>query len=187
MSDEARLVWDRTVNELPAGADPAVFAMYCGAIADHHQAQRLLNQAGPLMRDPKDNLVPSPLNRVKENNAALARRLAKDLGIGIDHDIPPIKRTGWRNRRATERTVEGLRKGGRLELADEASIALARTMAEALDTVDAEQYPAQLASLARVHLSTLRLLRGKPDNDDDAGVADWLAALSSPMGDAPEA
>jgi hypothetical protein len=89
-----------------------------------------------------------------------------------------------RNRTAVERTITALRHGGRLEEVDAATTALARHLAGALDTVDAGAYPAQTASLARVHLATLRQLRGLDDTErDDAGIGDLLAALSAEVGD----
>jgi P27 family predicted phage terminase small subunit len=187
LNEEAAQVWVRTLSDLPPAADRDVFAIYCSAIADYNQAQRLLNQSGPVMRDAKGNVVPSPLNRVKMTNASVARGLARDLGIGVDASLPPEKPKRYRNARATERTVEGLRRGGRLDsVVDDASIALARTLAEALDRVDPETFPAQLASLARVHLSAIRALRGQSEDDNDSGISDWVATLSGALGDAPE-
>jgi hypothetical protein len=95
-----------------------------------------------------------------------------------------VNRRG-RNRAAVERTVTALRAGGRLETVDAATIALARHLAAALDTVDPAENPAQVASLARVHLSTVKLLRGAAVDDDD-GFAEVVAAMSTKMGDAPE-
>ena len=91
-----------------------------------------------------------------------------------------------RNASAVERTVAALRVGGRLEAVDDATVALARTLAQALDTVDPVDMPAQVASLARAQLSALKLLRGVTDHDVDDGLADLLAALHGPLGDAPE-
>jgi hypothetical protein len=90
-----------------------------------------------------------------------------------------------RNTAAIERTVAALRSGGRIEEVDAATVALARHLAAALDAVDPLEFPAQAASLARVQLSTLRTLRGTGADDDD-GLADLVAALSGPMGDAQE-
>lgn len=93
---------------------------------------------------------------------------------------------GYRNKRAFDRTVDALRQVGRLEPVDEATVALGRTLAEALDVVDSEQFPAQVASLSRAHLATIRMLRGVAAGDDDGGISDWIAGLSAPMGDAQE-
>jgi hypothetical protein len=81
--------------------------------------------------------------------------------------------------------VVALRQTGRLESVDAATVALARTLAAALDMVDPVEYPAQAASLARVQLSTLKSLRGAPVDADD-GLTDLVAALQAPMGDAEE-
>jgi hypothetical protein len=91
-----------------------------------------------------------------------------------------------RNAAAIERTVAALRSGGRIEEVDAATVALARHLAAALDAVDPVEYPAQVASLARAQLGTLRILRGAAVDADDDGLADLVAALSGPMGDAPE-
>jgi hypothetical protein len=93
----------------------------------------------------------------------------------------------WRNRRATERTITALRKGGRLEEVDAAAVALARHLASALDEVDGSKLPAQTASLARVQLAALRTLRGVDDGSDrDADLSELLAVLSAPVGDTPQ-
>jgi hypothetical protein len=114
---------------------------------------------------------------------------ARDRGP-IGELVPaPRRRRRWRNADAVERTIEALRAGGRLEGADAATVALTRHLASALDQVDAVDFPAQVASLARAQLAALRLLRGTND-DDDGGPSDadaLLAALLSPtVGDAEE-
>jgi hypothetical protein len=90
-----------------------------------------------------------------------------------------------RNAAATEKTIASLRRGGRIEGVDAAALALARHLALGLDTVDPARYPAQTASLARIHLATLKSLRGIDDNDaaHDAGIDELLAALSTEVGD----
>jgi transposase len=96
-------------------------------------------------------------------------------------DRPATPRTR-RNRAAIERTITALRRGGRLEPVDAAGIALARHLAAALDVVDPEHYTAQLASLARVHLATLRQLRGMDDrNEGDPDLGELLSYLAAPM------
>jgi P27 family predicted phage terminase small subunit len=189
LSPDALEIWARLEPALPAGADPDTFAVYCSELANYQQAQRLLNQTGPLLRTQTGNHVPSPLVRVKQGSAQVLRSLHRDLGLAdSDAELPvPTRPVRFRNRSAMEKTLSGLRAGGRLERADEATVALTRTLAEALDKVDAEMYPAQIASLARSQLAALRLLRGSPENDADSGLADILAAaMQGPMGDAPE-
>jgi hypothetical protein len=95
--------------------------------------------------------------------------------------------SSWRNRRATERTITALRRGGRLEEVDAAAVALARHLALALDEVDGAKLPAQTASLARVQLAALRTLRGIDDGSErDADVGELLAMLSAPVADPPQ-
>ena len=185
-------MWEQTLHELPAGADLAKFAIYCCTMADYYQAQRTLDATGLLIRGPNGGLIPSPLNRVKISNANTARALARDLGIGVPPDLPATQSANRsvrrRNQAATEKTLKSLTDGGRLETVDAACIALTRTLAEALDRVDPEVYPAQMATLARVQLAALRMLRGKQDDDDDgAALSDFIAAMSTEMGDATDA
>jgi hypothetical protein len=77
--------------------------------------------------------------------------------------------------------IAALRRTGRIEDVDAAAVALLRHTARALDEVDPVLWPAQVASLARVHLATLRDLRGT--RDDDTSITALLAALSAPVGD----
>jgi hypothetical protein len=86
-----------------------------------------------------------------------------------------------RNQLAIERTIEALKKVGRLEGIDESTVALARTLAEALDKVDAQRYPSQTANLAKAMLDTLRVLKGNGD-DSDRAFNEWLASMQTPMG-----
>jgi hypothetical protein len=104
--------------------------------------------------------------------------------LGVVWQAGRVARQG-RNAAGVERTLAALRAGGRLEEVDAGMVALARHLADSLDVVDPAEHPAQAASLARVQLSTLRALRGAPVDDDD-GIADLVAALSAPMGDAAE-
>jgi hypothetical protein len=90
-----------------------------------------------------------------------------------------------RNSAAAEHTISALRGGGRIEDADAATVALVRHLAGALDLVDPGEWPAQVASLARAQLAALKMLRGVGDDSDDS-LGDLVAALSGPMGDAPE-
>jgi hypothetical protein len=93
----------------------------------------------------------------------------------------------WRNQRATERTIDALRRGGKLEEVDAAAVALARHLALALDKVDGATMPAQTASLARVQLAALRTLRGIDDGTErDADVGELLAMLSAPLEHPPQ-
>jgi P27 family predicted phage terminase small subunit len=192
LSEQARAVWLRTEHELPALSDLAKFAVYCCTMADYEQAQQTLDRTGLLVRGPNGGLIPSPLNRIKIANANAARQLARDLGIGVDPSLPAqqsanrsVKR---RNQAAIERTLTSLKKHGRIEPVDDATVALTRTLAEALDRVDPETYPAQMANLARAQLAALRLLRGTADDDNDnAALSSFISAMSTEMGDAEDA
>jgi len=190
LSEGARAVWERTQGQLPPGADPDAFAVYCCAVADFVAAQQALDRTGLVIRGQGGGMVRNPFNQLKLANAVAARATAKDLGIGIDPALaepaPPAHQARYRNQAAVERTITGLRNLGRLEPVDDATVALTRTLADAMDRVDPTTYPAQLASLARAQLASLRMLRGASEDDSDSGLSDIIAALSSPMGDAPE-
>jgi P27 family predicted phage terminase small subunit len=189
LSETAREVWAKSLAELSPNADLAKFAVYCCTMADFLTAQRTLDATGLLIRGPNGGLIPSPLNRVKIANANAARALAKDLGIGVDPSLPATQSANRsvkrRNQAAIERTLKSLHDGGKIEAVDAAAVALTRTLAEALDRIDPETYPAQMATLARVQLSALRMLRGSKDDDNDnAALSDLIAAMSTEMGDA---
>jgi P27 family predicted phage terminase small subunit len=191
LSESARDVWLKTEPELPLGADLDQFAVYCCTMSDYLSAQQSLDKTGQLVRGPNGGLIPSPLHRIKLSNANAARQLARSLGIGVDPSLPAQQSASrsmkHRNQVATERTLKSLKAVGRIDPIDAATVALTRTLAEALDRVDPETYPAQMANLARAQLAALRLLRGTIDDDNDgASLSDFITAMSTEMGDATE-
>jgi P27 family predicted phage terminase small subunit len=83
---EAREVWDRKVAELePMGlafkADEDALAMYCVAVANLAQAQRLLDASTPLVKGPGGTAVKNPAHTLIYNYAAVAHRLGRDFGF----------------------------------------------------------------------------------------------------------
>jgi P27 family predicted phage terminase small subunit len=178
LSPEAAEVWARTLAQRP-GADPDLLVVYCCAVADFNRSQGILDRSGPLIQGQKGNLVRNPLQTIKTANAAVIRNLARDLGL---HDEQPAPAGRYRNQSAAERTIAALRQTGKIEAVDEATLALVRTVAGALDQIDPEGEAAAMASLARVQLSALKMLRGQPDDTDS--LAAVLAGLSAQMGDA---
>ena len=85
-----------------------------------------------------------------------------------------------RNVAAFERTVRALKQGGKVEAVDAALIATGRTLARLLDDHDEPVVPVTWA-----YLNVLRDLRGTMSTG--GGDLDALiAALSAPLGDAPE-
>jgi len=188
LSAEALAVWDALPDDVLTAQPVDALTVYCCAVADFTRAQQALDRTGVLIRGARGGLVRSPLNLVKADNAHTIAALARQLGLasppGDDEGARQIAQA-YRNRAATERTITGLRRGGRLEDADAAAVALARHIAHALDHLDPARWPAQTASLARVHLATLRALRGVDDNDQQqpGGIDELLAALSAPVGD----
>jgi hypothetical protein len=88
------------------------------------------------------------------------------------------------NRIATRRSIAALRSGGRLEPADDGVVGLAVTTADLLDAAldDPDEKAYAVAALGRLHLAALLALSGKVPADADAGLADVIAALSTPLG-----
>jgi hypothetical protein len=76
--------------------------------------------------------------------------------------------------------VAALRAGGRLEPVDAALLAVGRTLAADMDDPDGTT-----TQTAWAYLAVLKTLRGAAVDADD-GLAELVAALSGPMGDAPE-
>jgi hypothetical protein len=91
----------------------------------------------------------------------------------------PGRRT--RNAAAFERTVAALRSGGRLEPVDAALVAAGRNLAALLDDHDEPVVPVTWA-----YLNVLRELRGVVGASSDDDLGQLIAALSAPLGDAPE-
>jgi P27 family predicted phage terminase small subunit len=190
LSPGAVEVWNGLDATKVATADTDALVVYCCAVADYVQAQRLLDRSGPLVRGARGGVVRSPLNIVKADNAATILSMARQLGLlGKEEPTEPKKRRNWRNRRATEHTITALRNGGRLEGVDDAVVALARHLSDGLDLVDPGRYPTQTATLARAQLGTLRLLRGDREDEQQRpgprNVDELLSFLSSEVGDTP--
>jgi hypothetical protein len=89
-----------------------------------------------------------------------------------------------KNRTATNKTIRGLAAGGRLEQVDEGLVGLARATADLLDAAmaDPDEATYAVAALGRLHLATLSALTGKEDAGGDGGLAEIVAALSTPAG-----
>lgn len=85
-------------------------------------------------------------------------------------------RAPTRNASALERTITALRSTDRLEPADAALIAAARTLARALDHAP---NPYVAGNVARVHLEAIRLLAGRPAPEPDE-LDDFLRSLRRP-------
>ena len=118
LSAEARAVWEGLNAGVVAEADGDALAVYCCAVADYVRAQEALDKSGPVIRGHHGGLVRNPLNLVRNENAQMIRQLGRQLGIiaatgrGTAEASAPA---GYRNQAATERTITGLRAGGRLE------------------------------------------------------------------------
>jgi hypothetical protein len=87
------------------------------------------------------------------------------------------------NRSATRKTIVAMQAGGRLEGIDAALVGLARVTADMLDEALADDEKGYaLAGLGRLHLQTVLALTGKDAGTGDAGLAEIIAALSTPLG-----
>jgi len=177
LSDDAAVVFRKVMADRPE-SDAERVALYASSVADAAKAQDLINRSGHVVQGAK-GLVRNPLQSVKHANVTAARALARDLGLAQ----PPRQRRRHLNRRAMEATISALGGLGRLEPVDEATLALCRSLAAAMDALDPDD-PA-IASLARTQLQALKLLRGQTD-DSATALATLLAAVSTSMGDAPE-
>jgi P27 family predicted phage terminase small subunit len=188
LSADAATVWDGLVAQgLTVGADRDALVVYCCAVADYNQAQRVLDRAGPLVQDARGSIKRNPMTMVKAANAAVIRQLTRELGLNSRSEPTEEVHRTWRNSAAIEKTISALRSGGRISEVDAAAIAMARHVAEALDRVDAARWPAQVATLVRAQLETVRTLRGLDDESGgDVSVVDLLTALSAPVGDPEE-
>jgi P27 family predicted phage terminase small subunit len=182
LSVEARDVYERTAQELTqrrAPVDRDTLAVYASAVVQHARATQLVDQSSVLVRGQGNRLTRNPAAAVARDAAATVARLAHQLGLTRTAPAAPTprRRASRRNVRAAEDTIAALRATGRLEAADESTIALVRTLATALDTLDPEARPAQMASIARCQLSAIKLLRGVADEPANAGYDELLAAL----------
>jgi len=89
-----------------------------------------------------------------------------------------------KNRLATKKTVVAMRAGGRLEPIDSGIVGLASATADLLDAAiaDPDEPTYAVAALGRLHLATLTALVGKEEASVDAGLAEVIATLSTPLG-----
>jgi hypothetical protein len=87
-----------------------------------------------------------------------------------------------RNAYAVEHSIRALRESGRLERIDAALLAAVRTTARALD---AAPNPYVTATVARVHLTGLQLLTGRPAPEPDELDAFLASLRPAPVGDTP--
>jgi P27 family predicted phage terminase small subunit len=186
LSPAAREVWGRTVAELEAAGRPVDadnLVVYCNAVVSHAEASKIIDRTNVLLQGDSGRLVRNPANAVAREAAATISRLSRQMGLTGPPVAPRAPQRRYRNAKATDATIGALRATGRLEKVDSAAVALTRTLAEALDVVDPESYPAQLASLARAQLATLHVLRGGANDDTGSASLDELLAA---LGDASQ-
>lgn len=91
------------------------------------------------------------------------------------------------NRRALGRTITALERSGRLEAVDAAKVELARTLAATLDGAVADDDESRFvrSAVAARYQAALTWLFAAPTPDDVGDdLAQLLAALSTPLGDA---
>jgi hypothetical protein len=89
-----------------------------------------------------------------------------------------------KNRLATNKTVRAMAAGGRLEGVDEGLVGLAQTTADLFDAAlaDPDEPTYARAAVGRLHLAALTALVGKEEASADAGIAEIIGALSTPLG-----
>lgn len=86
LSRRAATVWRRVRRALEATsvitlADADVLRSYCEAQARYEYAAVELEKSGPVVRGPNKTIVKNPLHQIVRDNATLANRLARELGL----------------------------------------------------------------------------------------------------------
>ena len=86
MSDEAKIVWKRTVKQLDLmgllyEADQDIIAAYVNAVINYQKASELVDRSGVLIKGRRDGVVTNPAVRVQRDSATLIRMLAGELGL----------------------------------------------------------------------------------------------------------
>jgi P27 family predicted phage terminase small subunit len=86
LTGEARLEWDRIVEELAAAGrldrtDRAIVSTYCLAWAAHQAAALQVARHGSVIKWPNGLPGPSPFYKVQKETATLLRGLLADLGL----------------------------------------------------------------------------------------------------------
>jgi len=125
------------------------------------------------------NVEAGPRGRIRTDVRRSRRKPAEQLEAFYR------SRPATRNAAALERTIRALRDADRIEPADAALVAAARTLARALDEAGS---PYTAATVARIHLEAIRLLAGRPAPEPDELDA-FLASLrrdASPVRDATD-
>lgn len=82
----ARLVWRRTLRDMPPGvilaAHAPVFRVYCEAVARYEAWAALLAEGGPVVRGSRGGeLVRNPLVQMVRDQADQVRAFARELGL----------------------------------------------------------------------------------------------------------
>jgi P27 family predicted phage terminase small subunit len=97
----AKLIWRRTVREMPPGVitavDSAALACYCEAVVRYRQAASLLARSALLIRGARaGDLIANPLDRITRAWADQIRLFARELGLtpsaraGLHMEISPF-------------------------------------------------------------------------------------------------
>lgn len=86
MSDEAKVIWKRTVKQLDQmgllyEADQDIIAAYVNAVINYQKATELVDRSGVLIKGRRDGVVTNPAVRVQRDSATLIRMLAGELGL----------------------------------------------------------------------------------------------------------
>jgi P27 family predicted phage terminase small subunit len=86
LADDAREVWDRTLEELEAmglarGADVDALVMYCNAVVNHARAQQAIDREGVLVDGASGGKVRNPATTIVNHNAGIVARFAREFGL----------------------------------------------------------------------------------------------------------
>jgi len=86
LSDEAKVVWKRTVAQLKqmgtlSVADVDLIAAYCNAVVTYQKATDLVDKSGVLIKGRRDGVVTNPAVRIQRDAATLIRQLGAEFGL----------------------------------------------------------------------------------------------------------
>lgn len=105
LGKDETVIWNHVVRHMGAtrvirAVDRDMLRMYCEAVVRYQKAHRRLVRTGPLLKGEHGGLVKNPLHQIVRDNAELARRFARELGltpaarVGLSTpDAPPKTRT----------------------------------------------------------------------------------------------
>ena len=86
LSDEAKVVWKRTVKQLKemgilSDTDGDLLATYANAVVTYQKATVIVDASGILVKGRRDTVVTNPAVRIQRDTAQLVRQLGAEFGL----------------------------------------------------------------------------------------------------------